>query len=190
MIPKLYTSTALPTPLDLFGQLLAQAPFAVWIADREGRVVMFNEAMRSLVGIEHPEKILDFYNIFDDPTATAQGLVPYIKRVLTGQVVQTVVMMDLSVENFGENARTAPKVFYVRCLYFPIRDKVNNYEYVVMLVENITQEYLEDLALSKTALEIERASQDVIEREEKMVALKKRAQALRSQLESLKKKSV
>ncbi len=185
MINKLYTAAPLNDPLDLFGQLLAQAPFALWIADRSGKVVMFNEAMRTLVGIEDPATILNRYNIFEDPIATAQGLVPYIKRVLTGQIIQTVVMLDLARENFGALNQSAPKVLYVRCLYFPIRDASDNYEYVVMLVENITQEYLEDIALSKTAGELERVNRDILDREQRIIALKQRAEKLRKQLKSL-----
>lgn len=187
MIPKLYTLTTLPDPLDLFGQIIAQAPFAVWMADKTGKVVLFNEAMRSLVGIDNPEKILETYNIFEDPIATAQGLVPYIKRVLNGQVIQTVVMMDLSRENFGRQNHQAPKVFYVRCLYFPIKDEFNNFDYVVMMVENITQAYLEDLALSKTAHEMENANRDIIERENLIIQMKKRSGVLRQQLAKLEK---
>lgn len=186
MIPQLYTAASLPDPLDLFGQMLAQAPFAVWVADRTGKVILFNEAMKNLVGIEDPEKILETYNIFQDPIATAQGLIPYIKRVLTGQVIQTVVMMDLSQENFGPTSKTDPKVFYVRCLYYPLKDEQGDFEYVVMMVENITQEYLEDIALSRTMNELESANRDVIEREQKMVGLKKRQAALTEQLARLK----
>ncbi len=187
MIPKLYTLSTLPDPLDLFGQLLAQAPFAVWVADKTGKVVLFNEAMRNLVGIDDPEGILETYNIFEDPIATAQGLVPYIKRVLTGQIIQTVVMMDLSRENFGKKNHSAPKVFYVRCLYFPIKDETNNFEYVVMMVENITQAYLEDLALTKTAHEMEAANRDILERENRIIQMKKRILILRQQLAKLQK---
>lgn len=184
MIPKLYTAVTLPEPLDLFGQLLAQAPFAVWIADQDGKVVMFNESMRNLVGIDDPERILEHYNIFEDPIATAQGLVPYIKRVLSGQVIQTVVMMDLARENFGSQNHEAPKVFYVRCLYFPIRDGANNSEYVVMLVENITQDYLEDLALSRAARELENANREILRREDRIIALKNRLRELKRRLEA------
>jgi PAS domain S-box-containing protein len=185
MIPKLYSLSALPDPLDLFGQLLAQAPFAVWVADRSGRVILFNEAMRNLVGIEDPEKILGNYNIFEDPIATSQGLVPYIKRVLQGQVVQTVVMMDLSQESFGNGHN--PKVFYVRCVYFPVRDHSGNFEYIVTLVENITQQYLVDIALSKAVHEVDSANKDLLDREKLMVAHKNRIKRLTKQLAGLKK---
>jgi len=183
MIPKLYTSTILPEPLDLFGQLLAQTPFAVWIAEKSGKVIMFNEAMRSLVGVMDPEKILDRYNIFEDPIATAQGLVPHIRKVLEGQVAQTVVMMDMSREPF-ENG-VDPKVYYVRCVYFPLKDPSGSFEWVVMLVDNITQQYLEDLALSKTAHEMDVAHRELIERERRMVDMKKRIGVLRAQLSTL-----
>jgi PAS domain-containing protein len=185
MIPKLYTPAVLPDPLDLFGQLIAQAPFAIWMANNEGKVILFNEAMKSLVGIEDPEKILEHYNIFGDPIATAQGLVPYIKRVLDGQIVQTVVMMDTSQENFGNQKE--PKVFYVRCLYFPLKSDPGETEFIVMLVENITQSYLEDLALSKATHQVEAANKEVIERENGIIQLKHRLKRLEDQLKSLKK---
>jgi len=186
MIPKLYTSTGLPEPLDLFGQLLAQAPFALWMSDREGDVFLFNEAMRGLVGIDEPGRILGHYNVFKDPIAVSQGLVPYIKRVLEGQVIQTVVMMDLSQENFGAKGEQEPKVFYVRCLYFPLKDDRGTFEYIVTMVENITEEYLEDISLSRTENELELANKDIIEREKKITALKRRQKALQDQLSGLK----
>ncbi|MEK7546495.1 MAG: hypothetical protein AAB554_05535 [Patescibacteria group bacterium] len=185
MIQKLYTSAALPEPLDLFGQMIAQAPFALWMADREGDVFLFNEAMRSLVGIGDPDRIFGNYNIFKDPIATSQGLIPYIKRVLKGQVIQTVVMMDLSQEDFGAEGDSAPKVFYVRCLYFPLKDSRGEFEYIVTMVENITQEYLEDISLSRTAHELESANKDVIEREKRIGDLKRRQKDLQEQLMKL-----
>jgi len=185
MIPQLYTSAPLPEPLDLFGQMLAQAPFALWMADRQGEVFLFNEAMRNLVAIDDPSKILGRYNIFKDPIAASQGLIPYIKRVLDGQVIQTVVMMDLSQEDFGVKSAQEPKVFYVRCLYFPLKDESGNFEYIVMMVENITQEYLEDISLSRTAHELESANKDIVERERKITALKRRQKDLQVQLAKL-----
>jgi PAS domain-containing protein len=185
MIPKLYTSAVLPDPLDLFGQMLAQAPFAVWMADREGDVFLFNEAMRNLVGIDDPAKIFGAYNIFKDPIAASQGLIPYIKRVLQGQVVQTVVMMDLSREDFGAKSELEPKVFYVRCLYFPLKDDAGDFEYIVMMVENITPEYLEDISLSRAAHELEIANKDIVGREKRITELKAREKALRVQLAKL-----
>jgi len=180
MIPKLYSSTALVEPLELFGQLIAQAPFAIWVAERSGKIVLFNETMKGLLGIVNPEKILGTYNIFEDPIATAQGLVPYIKRVLTGEVVQTVVMLDTSVESFGDPKD--PKILYVRCLYYPVTDSVGNFEYVVMLVENITQPYLDDLALTKAAHEIAKANDEMVGREQVMIGLKKRIAELKKKI--------
>lgn len=185
MIPKLYTNAVLPEPLDLFGQMLAQAPFALWMADRQGEVFLFNEAMRNLVGIEDPAKILGRYNIFKDPIAASQGLIPYIKRVLDGQVIQTVVMMDLSQEDFGGKSATEPKVFYVRCLYFPLKDERGEFDYIVMMVENITQEYLDDISLSRSTHELETANKDIIERERRISELKRRQKALADQLTKL-----
>ena len=185
MISKLYTIAALPEPLDLFGQMLAQAPFALWMADREGSVFLFNEAMRNLVGIDDPTKILGNYNIFKDPIAASQGLVPYIKRVLQGQVIQTVVMMDMSQEDFGLKSAQEPKVFYVRCLYFPLKNERGEFEYIVMMVENITPEYLEDLSLSRTSHELETANQDIVDREKRITDLKRRQKALVTQLTRL-----
>jgi PAS domain-containing protein len=185
MIPKLYTTTPLPEPLDLFGQMLAQAPFALWVADREGQVFLFNEAMRSLVGIDDPDRILASYNIFKDPIAASQGLIPYIRRVLDGQVIQTVVMMDLSREDFGTKNAEEPKVFYVRCLYFPLKDEQGRFEYVVMMVDNITQEYLEDISLTRAAHELEEANKDIVERENRITELKRRQKALERQLAEL-----
>jgi len=187
MIPKLYTPASLPDPLDLFGQLLAQAPFAVWMADRDGKVILFNEAMKNLVNIEDPESVLASYNVFEDPIAKSQGLVPYIKRVLDGQVIETVVMMDLSRENFSRAAKTDPKVFYVRCVYFPLKDERGDFEYVVQMIENITQDYMEDLELSRSAHELETANAEILAREKEIISLKKRVRLLRVQLSELEK---
>lgn len=183
MIPKLYSPTNLPDPLDLFGQLIAQAPFAVWVADSEGNVILFNEAMRNLVGIEDPDKVLEKYNIFDDPIAKSQGLVPYIRKVLDGQVIQTVVMLDLSRENFG--GKDAPKVFYVRALYFPLKDHYGDSEYIVTLIENMTPEYLEDLALSKATHDLKTKQEEVIDQEKEIAKLKARVKFLRLEAEKL-----
>lgn len=188
MIPKLYSPTQLPEPLDLFGQLVAQAPFAVWVADRDGDVILFNEAMRNLVDIKDPEKVLEHYNIFEDPIAKSQGLIPYIKKVLEGQVVQTVVMLDLSREHFGD--KKSPKVYYVRALYFPLKDHYGEPEYVVTLIENITPDYLMDLAYSKTSHDLEQRQHEVVEQEKEIQRRKKDIETLRAQIEKLEKRGV
>ncbi len=187
MIAKLYTPSALPNPLDLFGQMLAQAPFAVWMADRGGKVILFNETMRDLLDIKDPDRVLDTYNIFEDPIAQAQGLVPYIKRVLSGQVIETVVMMDLNKEHFNQGAGSASRVFYARCLYFPLKDDRGDFEYVVQVVEDITRDYEEDLDLTRSARELEAANTEIIGREQEIISLKEHVRALKRQLEELKK---
>jgi PAS domain-containing protein len=188
MIPKLYSVAALTEPLDLFGQLLAQAPFAVWIADRDGKIVMFNEAMKNLVEIEDPERILESYNIFKDPVAVSQGLIPHLKKVLGGRVIQTVLMLDLSLEHFNYNG--APKVLYLRCLYYPLKNEHGDFEYVAVLVENIAQEYLDDLMLTRKSHETEEAHREIVDLENKMIAAKERIARLEKQLAGLKKRKV
>lgn len=185
MIQQLYSPTQLPEPLDLFGQLIAQAPFAVWVANRNGDVILFNEAMRELVDIDEPEKILEHYNIFEDPIAKSQGLIPYIKKVLEGQVVQTVVMLDLSRENFSKKKN--PKVYYVRALYFPLKDHYGESEYIVTLIENITPDYLEDLALSKAAHDLSERQSEIVSQEKEILAEKNLLQKLKEQFEKLNK---
>lgn len=187
MTPKIYAAAAMPDQLGLFGQMLAQAPFAIWMADRQGKVLLFNEAMKSLVNIDDPDRVLSSYNIFEDPIVKTQGLAPYIKRVLTGQVVQTVVMMDLGQENFSASAKTDPKVFYVRCLYFPIKDDRGEFEYVVQVVENITKDYMGDLEMSRSAHELETANKEIIVHENEIIALKKRVRLLKQQLDEMRK---
>ena len=102
--------------------------------------------------------------------------------MLTGQVIETVVMLDLSRESFNPRHKEAPKVFYVRCQYFPLKVDRGGFEHVVMMVENITQEYLEDLNLSKSAQEVEEASREIVEREKRIIALKSRKRALERRL--------
>ena len=115
-----------------------------------------------------------------------QGLVPYIKRVLQGQVIQTVVVMDMSQEEFSLKGGTQPKVFYVRCLYFPLKNDRGDFEYVVSMIENITQDYLEDLEISRKALALQAANREIVEREQEIAALKRRKAALEGQLRGLK----
>lgn len=129
MIPKLYSVTDLPEPLDRFGQGIAQASFGYWAADQSGKVMLFNEAMREFLGIGNPEEILGRHDIFTDPIATAQGLVPYLKRVLSGETIETVVMLD------------SGKVHYLRCLYFPVAGGDGNPAYVGARVENVTAQH-------------------------------------------------
>lgn len=185
MIGKLYTTAALEHPLDLFGQMLAQAPFAVWVADRDGRVLLFNEAMKRLVGIDDPERVLESYNIFRDPVAKTQGLIPSIRKVLKGEVVQTVVMLDLAQEPFGASGKAFPKSFYVRSRYFPLEGGHGTPDYVVVVIEDITRDYREDLELSRTARELETANTEILGREKDIIALKSRVRLLTAQLTAL-----
>lgn len=129
MTSTLHKIVILPEPLELFGQSIAQAPFGAWAADRNGKVVLFNEILREFLGIDDPEEVLGRHDIFKDHVAAAQGLVPYIKRVLNGETIETVVMLD------------AGKVHYLRCLYFPINDAAGNPAYVGARVENVTAEH-------------------------------------------------
>lgn len=189
MIPKLYSLVETTDPLDLFGQMLAQAPFAVWMADRDGNVIVFNEAMRNLARIDDPARVFKAYNLFEDPVAKTQGLVPYIKRVLTGQVIETVVAMDLNREDFAEKTGDGAEVRYVRCLYFPLKDDHGAFDYVVQTVEDVTQEYMEDLELSRAARQLETANAEIVRREKEIIDLKKRVRVLKLQASELRKKT-
>jgi len=147
MTVKGLLSTRLPEPPELLGRMIAEAPFAVWIVDREGRVVLLNEAMRNLLDIGNPERLLDGYDIFEDPIAKSQGLIPYLKKVPEGQIVRTVVMLDLSREHFGDGK--GPKAFYVRALYFPLKNRFGEVEHVAAIIEDITTAHLKELAHSR-----------------------------------------
>jgi PAS domain S-box-containing protein len=185
MIPKLYTPAVLPDPLDQFGQLLAQAPFAVWVADRDGKVILFNEAMRQLVDIKDPDEVLGKYSLFEDPIAKSQGLVPYIRTALEGKIIETVTSLDLSREPFS--GPDSSRVFYVRTIYFPLKDERGEYENVVAVIENITDRYLTDIKLSKMELDLENAETDRLDREKEAARLEERVRSLRRQLERMEK---
>jgi PAS domain-containing protein len=182
---QLYGADDLPEAIMPLCQLIAQAPFAVWIADRTGKVVLFNEATRKLTGTEDPKKLLDSYSIFDDPIAAAQGLVPHIKRVLEGQVVQTVVILDTAREGFF--CGNGCKVYYVRCLYYPITDETGVHQYIVAVIENITPQYLEDLECARVTRRIDIANNEAVTLEKEMVLAKNRVTSLKKKLASLKK---
>lgn len=181
---NLYGVDKLPEAIMPLCQLIAQAPFAVWITDRAGKVVLFNEAMRRLTGTEDPQKLLDRYNLFNDPIAAAQGLAPHIKRVLEGKMVQTVVVLDTAQEGFYCDGTC--KVYYVRCLYYPLTDETGDIQYVVAVIENITPQYLEDLECARVTRRIEIANNEAIALEKDMALAKNRVNSLKKKLATLK----
>ena len=181
---QIYGVNQLPEAIMPLCQLIAQAPFAVWIADRAGKVILFNEAMRKLTGTEDPQLLLNKYNIFEDPIATAQGLVTHIKRVLEGQVVQTVVVLDTAREGFF--CGNGCKVYYVRCLYYPVTDETGAHRYIVAVIENITPQYLEDLECARVTRRIDLANNEAVTLEQEMILAKNRVVSLKKKLAALK----
>ena len=181
---QLYGAESLPEVIMPLCQLIAQAPFAVWITDRTGKVILFNEAMRKLTGTEDPQKLLGQFSIFDDPISAAQGLVPHITRVLEGQVVQTVVILDTAREGFF--CGNGCKVYYVRCLYYPITDETGVHQYIVAVIENITPQYLEDLECARVTRRIDLANNEAVTLEKEMILAKNRVTSLKQKLASLK----
>jgi PAS domain S-box-containing protein len=176
MTPRLYMRSASKEPLDLYGELLAQAPFAAWAADRDGRILFFNEAMRQLLGTDDADHLLSTYNIFEDEAAAKEELVPAIKRVLTGQIFQTVSAAAAGLG--GDDGNES----YVRCVYFPLKAEEGGFDGIGALTQDVTREYVEELSLSQKAHELEAAHEGALA---EIARAEKRVRALKKQLEAL-----
>ena len=61
-------------------RIIDQAPYAMWISDTNGTVQRVNPALKNFLNLSD-EQLVGKYNVFEDPAAKRQGLLPQFKTV-------------------------------------------------------------------------------------------------------------
>lgn len=177
MTAKIHAARPLE-PLDLFGQAVAAAPFAVWIADHEGRLLAMNETMRLLMRLEDPRAVFDGYDLFSDPGAIAQGLVSELRRALGGQIIRMVVAVDPGPEARGKEQ-------YLSCLYAPLTDGQGRFAHLAAVIEDATRAQIEDLSDARLAHAQDAKDEKLTREMEEEANLLRRIGMLKARLASL-----
>ncbi len=73
-------SEALRKSEAFLNSIIQHSPFAMWIADAQGTMILQNQACRDLLHITD-EEVVGKYNALQDPIVAAQGYLPLVKRV-------------------------------------------------------------------------------------------------------------
>lgn len=64
----------------LLDNIMEYSPFAMWIADASGRLLLTNKTLRDRLGLED-EKVRHAYDMFQDANLTEQDLLPMVRTV-------------------------------------------------------------------------------------------------------------
>ncbi len=135
--------------------LIEQSPLPTFVIDSAGIVVMVNIAFLKAYNVPKKEMVLGM-NALTEPANLRQGIVKYIKKALSGKIVETPEIEFISPY---QNKKTVTK-----SRLFPIFNTANRLTNVVVMHEDITErktmeekerQYFSDLTfLSKTAMEL------------------------------------
>jgi len=142
---------ALQDPVAFWVNLFASAPigFAVWKSD--GRVMIANNALRSIFGSTPPAD----YNVFDDKVATDLGVVAAIRRAFTGETISLPTFWydprECKNATVSEGRRIA-----VSASMFPITNASGAVEYVAAVYRDDTNTTLAQQQLKAQSEQLER----------------------------------
>lgn len=132
-----------------FTTVFDQLPFPTTIFNKEGWVLVYNQASADLWGIAADKKGHE-YNLRTDQQCIDLGIGPLIEKAFAGEVVELPLVQYDPQLNGPEHAGAR----WVRSLMFPIKDRGKLLE-VVLMTFDVTEQKLAEDALRKTHAELE-----------------------------------
>ncbi|NOY98413.1 MAG: GAF domain-containing protein [Chloroflexi bacterium] len=72
------------------------APFSIWMCDKQGTVTFANQAALDLFGVSDPTQVVGRYNIYRDVTEAERPLLTYFERAWAGEVVRYRQNLDMT----------------------------------------------------------------------------------------------
>lgn len=119
-----------------FKTIFYQSPLSIQICTPEGKTVLVNPAWKELWGI--PEDviqnfILKDYNMLEDPTLEAQGVMKFIKRGYSGETTK-IPVIRYDAKQSGLQGRER----YVEGLVYPLKDNFNVVTEIVLIHIDVT----------------------------------------------------
>jgi PAS domain-containing protein len=170
--------------LTLIQQFVQQAPFAIWIADGQGRAVYANRKLHEMLKVpEHPSPLIGV-NLFTDPSVRFLGLTELVDRARKGETVSTVLDLPKPMEvpsqvRGGREEALALKL--TAYALFTASQKITNY---AVVLEDITEQQRRRNLIEKRIRDLNAflASKDV--RRDRLNALKEEAEDLERKIRS------
>jgi PAS domain S-box-containing protein len=112
-------------------KIISLNPYSIAIYDADGRFVKTNRSFRELFAAALP----DSYCLFDDPILAGSGYSTAVHRLKQGEVLE---IPGLWYTSRPADSPEADKSVYIRAVAFPIMDQNDELEYVVSMLEDIT----------------------------------------------------
>lgn len=170
------------------------SPIGIYTINTNGIILTYNPAMMKISGITDQKETIG-KNVFDAEAYRKIGLDKLLHEAIDGSVFETEVEVESSL---GEHKKTFRHYYGV-----PVRNEGGLVEYVLVMVEDITErkalqakidEYAKDLEgkinertkdLESKIVELERFQKLTVDREIRMTELKQQIEKMRVKLESL-----
>jgi|GEM_PF-6489257 len=136
------TETALLDSLTRFRRLLEQAPWGISIFSNEGSLLFTNLLLHPPPGIDPPiqEKLLDKYNIFNDPSFMTPGIKPLVKKAFHGFPIHLPVL-----EYTAAYHRIVPELedrkYWLDCSFFPTRDSGTGTTEIILFHRDVSRRH-------------------------------------------------
>ena len=133
-------------------QITTLSPFSIEVYDLEGTQIEVNDAYEKLWGLKR-EDTLNIYNLFMSEEVEKRGLLPYIKRAYSGEIVDVPEFeFDASAQKILQGKGNKN---YLKSTFYPLMDENGEVESIAIVHENITEtkKALQKLEQKKRELE-------------------------------------
>ena len=158
------------TPENVYQAIIESLPHIVWVADSEGQVTYVNKAWHDLTGYSFEESLSTGWAVAIHPKDAPELLQKWENAYKYG-------------EPYERECRFVSKdgtIIYCTFIGLPVRDENGEITNWVGMDLNITKEKILEKELKDKISELEKMNQMMVDREMKMIELKKEIQKLKN----------
>ncbi len=129
----------------LYKKIVDNLPLGIRIFDREGFSYEMNPAQKELLGLTDTKEETGRFNVLTDPSARATGAAELYKKVYKGETYDHEFENGPGVREDERNTREDKRCFHEHL--FPVQNERGSIEFVVALLEDITEQRQKEEAL-------------------------------------------
>ncbi|MDQ6954087.1 MAG: response regulator [Mariprofundaceae bacterium] len=123
--------------------LIEQSPFSIQLMSPDGNIIQVNKAWEKMWGTTL--EMLGNYNILHDEQMKEKGILPLIEQAFSGKSVTIPIINYNPEESLGFHAPS--NSCFVRAFVYPIKNDMGETQQIIMLHEDVTEHYQQDLFL-------------------------------------------
>jgi len=156
---------------DFINRIIDTSALSTWISDENGTAIQTNPACLKFFGATEAE-VIGRYNLLKDEVLEKQGLMPEIRKVFEkGEVVSLIVNYDFgAVEHVAVKSATHK---IINSIFTPIIDKNDKVTNVIVQAIDLTDRIQSEEKIQKQLEELKRYNSTMVDREIRMIQLKR-----------------